>query len=62
MEKTIYDRVKEIALRRGLTISAIESQAKIANGTISGWKTSKPFADTLKRVADVLEVSMEELL
>lgn len=62
MDKTIYDRVKEIALRRGLTIAAIENQAKIANGTISGWKASKPYAETLKKVADVLDVSIEDLL
>ena len=59
---TLYDKVKEIADAHGLSIAALEVKAGIANGTISGWKTGKPYAETLKKVADVLEVPIEELL
>jgi len=59
---TLYDRVKSLVDEKGLSIAAVEIKAHIANGTIAGWKTGKPYADTLKKVADVLEVSMEDLL
>ena len=59
---TLYDKVKEIADANGLSIAALESKAGVANGTIAGWRTGKPYAETLKKVADVLEVPIEELL
>lgn len=58
----LYDKVKKLADEQNLTIAAIEAAAGVANGTIAGWKTSRPFADTLKKVADVLKVSIEDLI
>jgi transcriptional regulator with XRE-family HTH domain len=58
----LYEKVKEIVQEKGTTISAIEVKAGVANGTISGWRVGKPYAETLKKVADALEVSIEELL
>ena len=59
---TLYDRVKAFANDKGLSIAALETRAQIANGTIAGWRTGRPYADTLKKIADVLEVSIEDLL
>lgn len=59
---TLYDIVKEKAEKAGLSISALEVKAKVANGTISGWKDGRPYAETLKKVADALEISIEELV
>lgn len=59
---TLYDKIKQLAKSSGISIAALEVRAGVANGTISGWRTGRPYAETLKKVADALEVSIEELL
>lgn len=59
---TLYDKVKAKADEMGKTIMAVETEAEVANGTISGWKTGKPYAETLAKVARVLETTVDELL
>lgn len=56
------ERIKELARIKGLSIAQLEVQAGIANGTIGGWKESRPFVDTLSKVAKVLECQIEDLL
>lgn len=61
----IYENVKRIADAKGVTIYRIERDTKIANGIIAKWgKTAnqEPSATNLKKVADYLEVDMNELL
>lgn len=59
---TLYDKVKAKADEMGKSIMAVETEAEVANGTISGWKTGKPYAETLAKVARVLETTVDELL
>lgn len=59
---SIYDRVKARADVKKMTIAALEAKAGIANGTVGGWRTGKPLAETLKKVADVLECDINDLL
>lgn len=59
---TLYETVKEKAESIGKNISVVEKEAGIANGTIAGWQTGRPYAETLKKVADALGVKMEELM
>ena len=59
---TIYDNVKSRADKLDLSISEIEKRAEIANGTIGGWKTSKPYAETLQKVASGLSCKIEDLM
>ncbi len=59
---TLYDKVKALADENGASIAAIEIKAGVANGTIAGWKAGRPYADTLKKVADALGVKMDDLL
>lgn len=61
----IYKSIKKIADEKGLSIYRVEKEAKLSNGTIGKWgKTAnqKPTAENLKKVAEYLGVSMEELL
>lgn len=57
-----YEKVKIRADDMRFTISKLESEAGLSNGTISGWKTSKPYAESLCKVARVLECTVEDLL
>lgn len=59
---TLYDKIKEKADAMNKTISAIESEAGVANGTIAGWKTGRPYAETLKKVAEVIEEKIDDLI
>ena len=60
---TIYDNVKALAEAKGLSIRQVEQQAGIANGAIGKWREDgRPYAETLQKVAVLLEVSMEELM
>lgn len=58
----IYDKVKAVAKERDVTISEVERLAEVSNGSIGKWNTVSPSVRTLKRVADVLEVPIEELI
>lgn len=59
---SIYEKIAAIAAERKIPIYKLEKEAGIGNGVISGWKEGQPQVDTLKKVADALEVSIEELI
>lgn len=59
---TTYDKVKKLADEKNKAISAIEMEASLSNGTIGGWRSSKPLAENLQKVAAVLGVKIEDLL
>lgn len=58
----IYETIKALCDRKGMTIKALEEKAGIANGTIGKWRDSVPSVDTIKKVADVLRVSIDYLV
>ena len=58
----VYDNVKRIADERKIPIAKLERKADIANGTIGKWKTGMPRMDSLKKVADYLNVTVDELI
>lgn len=59
---TVYDRIKQLAEVKNMTISSIEAGAQISNGSIVKWKSTMPKADNLFRVAQYLECSIEYIL
>ena len=60
----IYDNVVEIAVKKNLTIHAVEVKAGLANGTVRKWNTpdANPQMNNLAAVAAVLGVSVNRLL
>lgn len=58
----IYENVKKLADVNGVSIAALEREAKLANGTIGKWQVANPRIDNLQAVAEVLHVSIEELI
>ena len=58
----IYETVKELCDKKGISIAKLEKKAGLGNGTIRGWKNSDPRIDSVKAVADVLNVKVDKLL
>lgn len=58
----IYDRIKEICNDKGVSPSSVEKKAGLGNGAITKWNSVSPNVKNLKAVADILGVSVDELL
>lgn len=58
----IFANIKRLADEKGLSIKGIEAQVGLANGTISKWKESEPSVINLNKVAQLLNVTLEELI
>lgn len=58
----IYDNIKAIADKKGISIKEIEKRANLGNGIIGKWRKASPTLDKLTAVADVLGVSVARLL
>ena len=58
----IYDRIKEICKEKGVSVTFVERKAKLANGAICKWNSSAPRVDKLVAAADVLGVTIDEIL
>lgn len=59
---TIYKKIKEICMKKGMSIRALERKTELGNGTISGWSKRNPTIENLKKVAVALDVSISELI
>ena len=46
----------------GITFSALEKTLDIGNGVIAKWKSGSPRVETIKKVADFFDCTIEELL
>lgn len=58
----MYDRIKTLAQAKGLSIPALEELAGVSQSTIGKWKKVMPKADTLYRVACILDTTVDYLL
>lgn len=60
----VYDNLKEICKKKHITFQELETLADLGAGCISRWKDGKvsPNVDTLKKIATVLEIRVEDLV
>jgi transcriptional regulator with XRE-family HTH domain len=58
----VYDNVKDLCEEKGLSIYELEVKSGLANATIGKWRKSTPTLDSLRKVAAVLQVSIEKLI
>lgn len=58
----IFENIKRYATEKNISITALEQKAKIPNGSIGKWRVSNPTVANLKSVADVLDVTVDQLL
>lgn len=58
----MYDKIKTLAKAQGVSINKMEKDLEFGSSTISKWSKSIPSVDKLKKVADYLDVTIDELL
>ena len=58
----VYENISRLCKDKGLTIQQLEKLAGLGNGSIGKWKTFTPRAESLKAVANVLNVTMDYLM
>lgn len=58
----VLDKVKQLASEKGYSLLALNDKAMLGKNAIYKWKTQKPSTENLKKVADVLGVSVDYLL
>lgn len=58
----ILERTKQVAKRRGISLTEVGKKAGLADKSIYSWSRSTPKADNLEKVANVLNVSTDYLL
>lgn len=58
----IFENIEKLCKERKMSVAALESACGLGNATIRGWKNSNPRVNSLKRVADFLNVSMDALM
>lgn len=63
MESTLYNRIKGLCLKKGITISKLETDLSFGNSSIKKWeKVSSPSVDKIIKVASYFDVSVDYLL
>ena len=58
----IYKRISQLCAENGISISRLERETGISNGTIARWEKSSPTAENLGKVADRFNVSVDFLM
>lgn len=59
---TLFERTKETAKKRGLSLLTVNDEANLGKNAIYKWKNSNPSLPAVQAVADVLGVSVDYLL
>ncbi len=58
----LYDNVKRICEKKGISIGKVEKDLQLSNGSICKWNENEPGIRKVQKVAEYLGVSIEELL
>ena len=58
----LYDTIKKLCKEKGISITYLEHEAGLGNGTISKWNDSSPTVSNLQEVAKILKVKVDKLL
>lgn len=58
----VYKNIKAIAEKQGMTIKDVAYKAGIGENSIYRWKVTQPSITSLRKVANVLNVSVNDLI
>ena len=59
---SIYENVKRIAKQRGFSLQKVAEEAGLGINSIYDWRKTDPSLSKVKKVAEVLNVSLSELV
>lgn len=59
---SIFNRIENLVKKKGLTLSRVERECGLGNGTIKRWENQSPRLDKLVSVARFLDVSLDFLV
>ena len=58
----MFEKMKALCTRKGLSIAKLERMADIGNGSIDNWNRHVPRLGTLDKVARALDMPLVELI
>ncbi len=58
----IYEKIKDLTEKNGISIAALEKKLGIGNGTIRKWNEVSPTLENISKVARYFGVSIEYFL
>ena len=58
----LYDNIRQLCIKRGIPISKMEIDLKFPRSSICKWNENEPGIRKVKKVADYLGVTIEQLL
>lgn len=58
----MFDRISERAKEKGMSINQLEEMAELSKGSTYKWNIVSPSVKNLKKVADVLECTVNDLI
>lgn len=58
----MYNKIKMLTKEQGVSINKMDKDLELGSSTISKWRKSISSVDKLKKVADYLDVTIDELL
>lgn len=59
---TLFERISYLAKKRDKSLKEVAEELGLSRNAIYQWKTSSPKADTLQKVAEYFDVSVDYLL
>lgn len=62
MYTNLFDRVKQLAKEKNISLKDVNEKAGLGTGSIYSWKNSTPSIEHLIKVAEVLKTSLDDLL
>lgn len=58
----LYQNIVVLCKGKGISISKLEKEIGLGNGTVGRWEKSSPSVENVKKVADYFEVSVDYLI
>lgn len=63
MPSIVYERIKDLCQRKGITMCKLESDLGFGNGSVKKWESSSsPSVDKIVKVATYFDISTDYLL
>ena len=59
---TLYQNIKKLCREKHMTVFDLETAAGLPYNTITRWGKTSPGVDKVKKAADALQVTIDELL